>query len=121
MADARARRSPPGRDLAPLTRDCGSGALSRPTPAADSPGASLCSLPRTALDHAPGAPASSDFALGSRYAPGGSTAEKWGPVRRLNSWIATVLARPFAGRTSDPMSGFFALRRETYERAQRLK
>jgi glycosyltransferase involved in cell wall biosynthesis len=61
-----------------------------------------------------------EFALGSRYAAGGSTAEKWGPVRRLNSWIATVLARPFCGRTSDPMSGFFALRRETYERAQRL-
>src|SRR5688572_617284 len=64
--------------------------------------------------------APAEFALGSRYAAGGSTAEKWGPVRRLNSWIATVLARPFAGPTSDPMSGFFALRRQTYERAQRL-
>lgn len=73
-----------------------------------------------ALRGAPGGSAPADFALGSRYAAGGSTAEKWGPVRRLNSWIATVLARPFAGRTSDPMSGFFAIRRETFERAQRL-
>ena len=34
--------------------------------------------------------------------------------------LATFLARPFAGRTHDPMSGFFALRRATYERAERL-
>ena len=62
----------------------------------------------------------SEFVLGSRYTAGGSTAEKWGPFRRLNSRIATFLARPFAGRTSDPMSGFFALRRSTLDRARRL-
>ena len=62
----------------------------------------------------------SEFVLGSRYGPGGSTGERWGLFRRINSRIATVLARPFAGRTADPMSGFFALRRSTYERAQRL-
>src|SRR4051794_18396687 len=61
-----------------------------------------------------------DFALGSRYVAGGSTAERWGPLRRFNSRVATLLARPFAGATRDPMSGFFALRRETYERAHRL-
>src|SRR4051794_15291375 len=61
-----------------------------------------------------------DFALGSRYVPGGSMAEKWGPLRRLISRVATLLARPSAGDTRDPMSGFFALRRETYERARRL-
>ena len=61
-----------------------------------------------------------EFALGSRYVPGGSTAERWGPFRKLNSWVATVLARPFAGRTRDPMSGFFALRRATFERGERL-
>jgi dolichol-phosphate mannosyltransferase len=61
-----------------------------------------------------------EFAVGSRYVPGGSTAEKWGPARRLNSWIATVLARPFAGKTRDPMSGFFALRRSTFERGRHL-
>ena len=31
-----------------------------------------------------------------------------------------MLARPFAGRTLDPMSGFFALTRERYRSAQRL-
>jgi dolichol-phosphate mannosyltransferase len=61
-----------------------------------------------------------DFALGSRYIPGGSTGEKWGLFRRINSRLATLLARPFSGRTNDPMSGFFALKRETFDRAQRL-
>jgi len=61
-----------------------------------------------------------DFALGSRYVSGGSMAEKWGPMRRLNSRIATMLARPFAGSATDPMSGFFALNRETFESAERL-
>ena len=61
-----------------------------------------------------------DFALGSRYVPGGSMAEKWGAGRRLVSRVATLLARPFAGSTRDPMSGFFALRRATLERARRL-
>jgi dolichol-phosphate mannosyltransferase len=61
-----------------------------------------------------------DFAIGSRYVPGGSTAGRWGPLRRANSRIATLLARPFAGDTRDPMSGFFALRRETFEHAGRL-
>jgi hypothetical protein len=41
-------------------------------------------------------------------------------LRRINSDIATLLARPFAGQTRDPMSGFFALRRETFDSAQRL-
>lgn len=61
-----------------------------------------------------------DFVLGSRYIAGGTTAEGWGSVRRLNSRVATLLARPFAGRTKDPMSGFFALRRDTYRSARRL-
>lgn len=61
-----------------------------------------------------------DFAIGSRYAPGGTTAERWGLLRRVNSRIATLLARPFAGDVRDPMSGFFALRRDTYAAAERL-
>jgi dolichol-phosphate mannosyltransferase len=61
-----------------------------------------------------------DFVVGSRYVPGGSTGERWGVFRKINSRIATILARPFAGKTTDPMSGFFALKRTTYERAQRL-
>jgi dolichol-phosphate mannosyltransferase len=61
-----------------------------------------------------------EFVLGSRYVPGGSMGERWGAFRRLNSRVATSLARPFAGKTTDPMSGFFALKRSTFERAQRL-
>ena len=61
-----------------------------------------------------------DFALGSRYIAGGSTDGKWTLFRKINSWLATVLARPFAGPVRDPMSGFFALRRETFNHAQRL-
>jgi dolichol-phosphate mannosyltransferase len=62
----------------------------------------------------------SDFTLGSRYAAGGSTQSTWSIFRRLNSKAATLLARPFAGDTRDPMSGFFALRRETFQRARHL-
>jgi dolichol-phosphate mannosyltransferase len=62
-----------------------------------------------------------DFTVGSRYVSGGSTAGEWNWLRRINSHGATLLARPFAGRTRDPMSGFFALRRETFLRARDLE
>ncbi len=61
-----------------------------------------------------------DFALGSRYVPGGSTDDQWTLFRKINSGAATALARPFAGKVRDPMSGFFALRRSTFDRARRL-
>lgn len=61
-----------------------------------------------------------DFALGSRHQPGASTEGEWGVFRQLNSWVATALARPFAGSVKDPMSGFFALHRSVYARAERL-
>ena len=61
-----------------------------------------------------------DFVLGSRNVPGGETDEKWGVARKINSFVATALARPFAGKIRDPMSGFFALRRVSYEGATRL-
>ena len=61
-----------------------------------------------------------DFAIGSRYVKGGSIETGWTLYRQLNSGIATLLARPFAGPVSDPMSGFFALRRGTYDDAKRL-
>ncbi len=63
--------------------------------------------------------AGSDFALGSRYVAGGSTDEAWGVFRWMNSRVATWLARPFT-RVRDPMSGFFAIRRETWENAAPL-
>jgi dolichol-phosphate mannosyltransferase len=61
-----------------------------------------------------------DFVLGSRYVQGGGTAEGWTLYRKINSGLATLLARPFAGKTTDPMSGFFALGRSTYQNASRL-
>jgi dolichol-phosphate mannosyltransferase len=61
-----------------------------------------------------------DFVLGSRYMPGGSTEAEWGFFRKINSQTATLLARPFAGRATDPMAGFFALKRETYLGARNL-
>jgi dolichol-phosphate mannosyltransferase len=53
-----------------------------------------------------------EVAVGSRFADGGSTADDWGVFRWLNSRIATLLALPLT-TLSDPMSGFFAIRRET--------
>jgi dolichol-phosphate mannosyltransferase len=61
-----------------------------------------------------------DFVLGSRYVAGGSTEADWSLFRQINSGVATFLARPFAGRVTDPMSGFFALERTSYENARRL-
>ncbi len=56
-----------------------------------------------------------EFALASRHVHGGSD-RGLPPVRRLTSWLATVPARALV-RVSDPMSGFFAVRREVLRRA----
>ncbi len=58
----------------------------------------------------------SDFVIGSRYVPGGSTESGWGLGRWLNSKVATWLAWPLAS-VRDPMAGFFALPREAFLRA----
>jgi dolichol-phosphate mannosyltransferase len=55
-----------------------------------------------------------DFVLGSRYVSGGSTSHDWGFLRWANSRVATLLAMPLTS-VRDPMSGFFALRRATFE------
>ncbi|WP_166823010.1 glycosyltransferase [Thalassoroseus pseudoceratinae] len=60
-----------------------------------------------------------DFVVGSRYVPGGGTDAAWGLFRWLNSKIATLLARPLTA-VQDPMAGFFALRRETFEQSAPL-
>ena len=54
-----------------------------------------------------------DFIIGSRFTEGGSTDDEWGPLRWLNSRVATLLALPLTS-VKDPMSGFFALRRSTF-------
>ena len=61
-----------------------------------------------------------DFVIGSRYVPGASTDESWGAFRWINSKVATLLAASFT-RAKDPMSGFFALRRDTFEAAEELR
>ena len=60
-----------------------------------------------------------DFVYGSRYVKGGRIVGNWTWFRRLNSWTATMFARPLA-KLTDPMSGFFALHRRTWERSAKL-
>lgn len=51
-----------------------------------------------------------EMVIGSRYAAGGVLERSWSLRSFLNSRIATVLALPLVS-CSDPMSGFFAVRR----------
>jgi dolichol-phosphate mannosyltransferase len=62
-----------------------------------------------------------ELAIGTRYCQGGSTGE-WDESRLKISRFATALASPIMKtRLSDPMSGFFAVRREVLlEAAPRL-
>ena len=53
---------------------------------------------------------SCDIVVGSRYIAGGTFERNWGPLRFLNSRVASLLARPLT-KCSDPMSGFFAINR----------
>jgi dolichol-phosphate mannosyltransferase len=55
-----------------------------------------------------------DFVIGSRYVKGGSTSDDWGFLRWINSRVATMLARPLTS-ARDPMAGFFAFRRSTFQ------
>jgi dolichol-phosphate mannosyltransferase len=60
-----------------------------------------------------------DIVIGSRYVPGGATERRWGLLRRLNSRMATFIARPLT-RVHDPMAGFFAILRNTLRTARPL-
>jgi len=60
-----------------------------------------------------------DFVIGTRYGAGGAIEGRWPALRRAGSRLATWLARPLAP-LSDPMSGFFAIRRECWHRARGL-
>lgn len=55
--------------------------------------------------------AGAPMAIGSRYAEGGSTDPRWPAARRLASRAGSLLVRPIAP-TTDPLSGFFAVRRD---------
>lgn len=63
--------------------------------------------------------AGAEFVVGSRFVEGGTTDDDWGVFRWLNSRIATLLAFPLT-RIKDPMSGFFMLRRATFESGHRF-
>lgn len=52
-----------------------------------------------------------DFVVGSRYVEGGSTHANWGVFRVINSRLPTALVRPLV-KVRDPLSGFFAFRRD---------
>jgi glycosyltransferase involved in cell wall biosynthesis len=59
-----------------------------------------------------------DVAVASRYIDGGDAGGLDGPLRRLGSLGAKLLAQvlvPNARRSTDPLGGFFALRREAIE------
>ncbi len=63
-----------------------------------------------------------DVAIGSRYVRGGSV-EGWSAFRKLISKGATLIARvllPQARHVKDPMSGFFAFRREVVESGEEM-
>lgn len=61
----------------------------------------------------------SDFVLGSRYVEGGSTHAGFGRLRKLNSIVPSLLARPLC-HLRDPMSGFFAFHRRDMPDAHTL-
>ena len=63
--------------------------------------------------------ADGEFVIGSRYVPGGGTAEDWGFLRLVNSKAATFFARPFT-KAKDPMAGFFGIRRDVFQRAEKV-
>jgi len=64
--------------------------------------------------------AGAPMAIGSRYVEGGTTDATWPWSRRLASRIATLLVRPLV-HTSDPLSGFFAIRRSTLAAAMPIR
>jgi dolichol-phosphate mannosyltransferase len=61
-----------------------------------------------------------DLAIGSRYTPGGELG-KWNPIRKLISVAAISVTWPIqhrGARASDPMSGFFMVRRSCVDKVE---
>ncbi|KAK7001964.1 nucleotide-diphospho-sugar transferase [Favolaschia claudopus] len=56
----------------------------------------------------------SPMALGTRYGKGVSMDRNWPLYRRVISWGARMLARPLT-TASDPMTGFFAVKKDAFE------
>ncbi len=51
-----------------------------------------------------------EMVIGSRFVPGGKVDLHWPLHRRLNSWVARMMARPLTS-AKDMMAGFFCVRR----------
>jgi dolichol-phosphate mannosyltransferase len=60
-----------------------------------------------------------DFVMATRYGSAGSIDADWPWLRKLVSRASALAARPLAA-VSDPMSGFFAVRQDTWRRANKL-
>lgn len=59
-----------------------------------------------------------EYVLGTRYGKGVSIDKDWPLHRRIISWGARLLARPLTS-LSDPMSGFFGIRRDVFVKGQK--
>jgi len=60
--------------------------------------------------------AGDDIVVATRYAPGGSAGEGFSSARAAGSQLATRLSSRLTGaELSDPMSGFFLMRREVFD------
>lgn len=56
-----------------------------------------------------------DLVIGSRYIANGTIDKKWPLKRRMDSKLATLVARPLTS-INDPMSGFFGIRKSLLEK-----
>ncbi len=63
--------------------------------------------------------ANTDLVIASRFMPGASINTNWSWWRKMNSVLAKWLAKPFATIT-DPMSGFFCIKKSTFQQAAAL-
>lgn len=60
-----------------------------------------------------------DFVIGSRFIAGGSIGEDWPWYRRCNAQLAKSLVKKLT-HLHDPLSGFFCLRKTTFQKAKNL-
>jgi len=58
-----------------------------------------------------------EFTIGSRHVDGGGLGFDWSVLRRLISFVATLLAKPLTAST-DPMSGFFCTTKTVLARGE---
>jgi dolichol-phosphate mannosyltransferase len=58
-----------------------------------------------------------DLVVGSRYMTGGGVGEWQASRQRISAWATALSQRLLGLRLSDPMSGFFMIRRESFEAA----